>query len=152
MLHALIPKLHRVYARYVTFAILGLTETLPDKLRSILAQAHYTYTIRKFDGEGVPFRAHCYVPELDPTTGTVFHEREDHAHLLKVGIYIDHNYIIIYTCYNKLISSSDMYYYNLTENCHINQRRSKQRYPTAEILGSSKGLNIWPYLYGIHWS
>ena len=53
-------------------------------LRSILAQLHYTYTVRKWDKEGVPFRTHAYVPEVDQATGMEFHEREDHCHLLKV--------------------------------------------------------------------
>ena len=62
----------------------GLTETQSDKLRSILAQAHYTHTVREFSKMGIPFRCHCYVPEMDPITGREFHEREDHTHLLKV--------------------------------------------------------------------
>ena len=64
---------------------IGLTETPTDKLRSILAQADYTYTVRKWDAEGVLFRTYCYVPERDPITGEDFHEREDHAHLLKAS-------------------------------------------------------------------
>ena len=62
----------------------SISEDLPDKLRSILAQAEYAYRIRKWDAKGVPFRLHAYVPECDPITREEFHEREDHAHLLKV--------------------------------------------------------------------
>ena len=54
---------------------------LNNYCKMALAQTHY---MRKYDSEGVPFRARCYVPEVDPITGRVFHEREDHAHLLKV--------------------------------------------------------------------
>lgn len=63
---------------------IGIPEDLPDKLRSILAQAEYAYRIREWDAKGVPFRFHAYVPECDPITKEEFHEREDHAHLLKV--------------------------------------------------------------------
>lgn len=63
---------------------IGLTETPTDKLRSILAQADYTYTVRKWDAEGVPFWTYCYVPERDPITGENFHKR-DHTHLLKAS-------------------------------------------------------------------
>jgi len=63
---------------------IGIPEDLPDKLRSILAQAEYAYRICEWDAKGVPFRFHAYVPECDPITKEEFHEREDHAHLLKV--------------------------------------------------------------------
>ena len=45
---------------------IGIPEDLPDKLRSILAQAEYAYRIREWDAKGVPFRLHAYVPECDP--------------------------------------------------------------------------------------
>ncbi len=63
-------------------------ETTADKLRSILAQMEYTYTVRKWDAQGVPFKSHIYVPEVHPITGSVFHEREDEGHVLKVIITI----------------------------------------------------------------
>ena len=59
-------------------------ETFEDKLRSILAQMEFTYTVRKYDDQGVPFRSHIYVPEIHPVTATIFHEREDEGHVLKV--------------------------------------------------------------------
>ena len=100
MHHASNPKLYWVYARSVTktwFAILfkRFDRDSTCNLRSILAQAHYTYTVRKFDGEGVPFRAHCYVPEVDPTTGIV------EKTMLTCWMYVS----MIYTCCNNLIRS-----------------------------------------------
>ena len=62
----------------------GIPEDLPDKLRSILAQAEYAYRICEWDAKGVPFRLHANVPECDPITREEFHEREDNPHLLKV--------------------------------------------------------------------
>ena len=70
----------------------GIPEDLPDKLRSILAQAEYAYRIHEWDAKGVPFRLHAYVPECDPITIEDFHEREDHAHLLKVINKIKYNF------------------------------------------------------------
>ena len=59
------------------------TESLLDKLRSIVA----TYTFRKRVAElklqGVDFSSHLYVPEVDLVTGLVHHDRADHNHLLK---------------------------------------------------------------------
>ena len=62
----------------------GMSESPVDELRSILAQLHYTYHIREWNRQGVPFCTHAYVPETDPITGEEFHEREDHGHLLQV--------------------------------------------------------------------
>ena len=72
---------HIHYALY----LLGKTEDLTDKLRSILAQMEYTYRVRYWDSLGVPFRSHFYVPEKHPITDDVFHEREDDGHVLKVS-------------------------------------------------------------------
>ena len=63
----------------------GKTETIEDQLRSILAQLEFTHQIFEFESQGVPFRTHLYVPEVHPLTGTSFCEREDEAHVLKVG-------------------------------------------------------------------
>ncbi len=63
---------------------IGMTVGLEDQLRSVLAQLDYTRTIREWDKQVVPFCTHACVPEKDPVTGNRFHEREDHAHLLKV--------------------------------------------------------------------
>ena len=71
---------------------IGIPEDFPDTLRSILAQAEYAYRICEWDAKGVPFRLHAYVPERDPITKEDFHEREDHAHLLKVINEIKYNF------------------------------------------------------------
>ena len=62
----------------------GKLEGFEDKLRSLLAQFHYTYEIRKFEALGIPFNVYMYVPEHHPETNDVFFEREDEAHLIKV--------------------------------------------------------------------
>ena len=61
-----------------------LQETHTDKLRSIVAQLDYSYQVRDYDKKGIPFCTHMYVPEMHPTTGREYHEREDDAHVLKV--------------------------------------------------------------------
>lgn len=50
----------------------------------------YTYTVRKWEEQGVPFRSHVeiYVPEVHPITNSIFHEREDEGHVHKVYIII----------------------------------------------------------------
>lgn len=53
-------------------------------LRSVLAQREFTYVVRQYDERGIPFRTHLHVPETHPDTGTVFLEREDEGHVLKV--------------------------------------------------------------------
>ena len=55
-----------------------------DMLRSILAQIHFTWVVRKYDDEGIPFRTHLHVPEVHPDTNEIFFEREDEGHVLKV--------------------------------------------------------------------
>ena len=69
---------------YIYTILLEKQETVEDKLRSILAQMDYTYTVQKWDEQGVPFRSHIYVPEVHPLTNSVFHEREDEGHVFKV--------------------------------------------------------------------
>lgn len=59
-------------------------ETETEILKSIIAQLVYRYRISKFDSEGVPFRTNAYVPENDVITKELFHDREDHNHVLKV--------------------------------------------------------------------
>jgi len=54
-------------------------------MRSILAQFEFTYTLKCYEAKGVPFSTHLYVPEVHPETKTTFYEREDKAHLIKVG-------------------------------------------------------------------
>ena len=66
------------------YIIPGKTETVKDKLRSILAQFEFQYRLQEWEQKGVPFKTYLYVPEVHPETGEVFCEREDEAHVLKV--------------------------------------------------------------------
>ena len=50
------------------------SETISEKLRSILAQLEYAYHIRAWTSKGVPLSMYFYVPEILPETGTVFLE------------------------------------------------------------------------------
>lgn len=62
----------------------GESETIPDKLRSIMAQFEFRRTVRYWDKCGIPFSTFLYVPEVHPVLGTEFHEREDEGHVFKV--------------------------------------------------------------------
>ncbi len=66
--------------------IIGESEGLAAKLRSILAQLDYCYHVCDYDTKGIPFKTYLYVPEIHPDTKMPFYEREDEAHLLKVVI------------------------------------------------------------------
>ena len=61
----------------------NIPESYLDKLRSLVATYRYRHSIQQFKEEGHDFSSYMYVPEVDPTTGAVFHEREDHCHILK---------------------------------------------------------------------
>lgn len=58
-------------------------ESFLDKLRSIVATYTFRNAIMELKAEGVDFSQHLYVPEVDPVTGCVRHDRSDHNHLLK---------------------------------------------------------------------
>jgi len=58
-------------------------ESYLDKLWSLVATYRFRHTLKQFQEEGIDFSLYLYVPETDPTTGEVFHEREDHCHILK---------------------------------------------------------------------
>ena len=68
----------------ITCIFLGKKEDLVDMLRSILAQLEYCHQVCTWDEKGVPFRTYMYVPEVHTVTNSVYHEREDFAHVLKV--------------------------------------------------------------------
>ena len=55
-----------------------------DKLRSLVATYRYRHRIQQFKEEGYDFSSYMYVPEVDPTTGAVFHEREDHCREVEI--------------------------------------------------------------------
>ena len=62
----------------------GKSETNADMMRSVLAQLDYSFQINQWHSKGVPFKTHLHVPEEHPETGTIFCEREDEGHVLKV--------------------------------------------------------------------
>ena len=65
---------------------LGKTETYNEVLCSILAQLELAWLVHDYDERlRVPFCHHLYVPENNPITKQHFCEREDEAHVLKVG-------------------------------------------------------------------
>ena len=58
-------------------------ESFLDKLRSLVATYRFRHRVEELKREGVDFSTYLYVPEVDPITGGIFHEREDHCHILK---------------------------------------------------------------------
>lgn len=54
-------------------------------MRSILAQFEFANLVLEWTSKGVPFQTHLYVPEVHPVTKMTFCEREDEAHVPKVG-------------------------------------------------------------------
>lgn len=58
-------------------------ESLLDKLQSIVATYTFRKQVQEFKEQGVDFSTHLYVPEIDPATALVHHDRSDHNHLLK---------------------------------------------------------------------
>ena len=64
----------------------GKSETISEKLKSILAQFEFKYQVQQWESQGVPFNLYLHVPELHPITGCLFCEREDEGHIFKVLI------------------------------------------------------------------
>ena len=58
-------------------------ENLTDKLKSLVATYRYRHRVAELKHQGVDFSTYLYIPEVNPVTGEVFHEREDHCHILK---------------------------------------------------------------------
>ena len=77
-------------------------------LRSVLSKLEFTYLIRKYDAEGIPFRSHLHVPENHPITGSIFFEREDPGHVLKVCQYT-HIIWLMYSILFNLIENSELH-------------------------------------------
>ena len=73
---------------YCAILLVGVSESFNDQLRSILAQLEYAHVVNNYEKNGVPFRAHVYVPEVHPATTEIFYERENEAHILKVNIFV----------------------------------------------------------------
>ena len=59
------------------------SETLLDKLRSIAATYQFRHTVQYWKDRGVDFSLYLYVPEIDPITKEIRHDRSDHNHVLK---------------------------------------------------------------------
>ena len=75
---ALIPDRYRPYP-----FCSNVPEGYLDQLRSIVAIYRFRHRVEKYQDNAIDFSIYMYVPELDPTTGDIFHEREDHCHILK---------------------------------------------------------------------
>jgi hypothetical protein len=54
-----------------------------DMLRSFVATCIYRDKIKHLKGNGVDFFLYIYVPEVDPITKDVQHDRSDHNHLFR---------------------------------------------------------------------
>lgn len=86
--------------------ISGRKQQLIDDLRSILAQLEFTFEVRKWDMQGVPFRTHLYVPEEHPLTGVGFCEREDEGHVFKVSILAIVHFVFVNISISLLTSAA----------------------------------------------
>ena len=99
-MHGVISKI------IIAYKIIGKTEGLTEKLRSILAQFEYQHCISQWAERGVDFKTYLYVAEVHPETDEVFYEREDEAHVLKVckTLYINTGISTILYFYRELLS------------------------------------------------
>lgn len=59
------------------------SENFPDKLRSIAATCQFRHSVQYWKERGVDFSLYLYIPEVDPITEEVRHDRSDHNHVLK---------------------------------------------------------------------
>lgn len=101
----------------------GVKEGMIDKLGSILAQFEYQYQVHLWESKGVPFGTYLYVPEKLPLTKKEFHEREDFAHVLKVGIVIIFSY---FSCSMSYIY--DSFFMNYRELLKVQDVRVQKPY------------------------
>ncbi len=60
-----------------------MPENTLDMLRSVVATYKLRQVIRDFQADGIDFSCHLYIPEHDPITQDIIHERGDHNHILK---------------------------------------------------------------------
>ncbi len=58
-------------------------ETFLDALRSLVATYLFRHTIEVYKQTGVDFSLYLYIPEVDPVTNVVRHDRGDHNHVFK---------------------------------------------------------------------
>ena len=87
--------MHHLHTCSLVMSAINLTglkreeEVFGDKLRSVVAQLELHYEMCEWERKRIPFRTHnMYVPEVIPETGSTLYEREDEAHLLKVGVWL----------------------------------------------------------------
>ena len=59
------------------------SESLLDKLHSIVATFKFRATIDYWKERSVDFSTYLYIPEIDPVTGQERHDRGDHNHLFR---------------------------------------------------------------------
>ena len=76
---------HPMYFTLCLYIGYFLQEGLKEKLRFIMAQFEFQHILKQWEERGVNFRMYMYVPEIYPETRDYFCEREDEAHVLKVG-------------------------------------------------------------------
>ena len=62
--------------KYNILTFTGKTESLSDKLRSILAQYEYQHCINQLEEQGINFRTYLYVPRDSPDYKGVIFLRE----------------------------------------------------------------------------
>lgn len=58
-------------------------ENFTDKLKSLVATYRFRRRVEELKEQGVDFSTYLYISEVDPITRDVYHEREDHCHILK---------------------------------------------------------------------
>ena len=52
-------------------------------MRSLVATLYFRHDVATWKRKGVDFSLYMYILEVNPTTGKVHHEREDHCHIFK---------------------------------------------------------------------
>ena len=63
-----------VFTLNYTHSSVGVTETMNDQMKSILSQLEYKHTVYTYEQNRIPFRIYMYVPEIHPSTNTIFFE------------------------------------------------------------------------------
>jgi hypothetical protein len=61
----------------------NVPESLLDKLRSLVGTYTYRGILDEYQAAGIPFKQHLFCPDIDQLTGDLYHEREDHCHIIK---------------------------------------------------------------------
>ena len=61
----------------------NVPETEITTMRSMVATLYFRHDVATWKRKGVDFSLYMYILEVNPTTGKVHHEREDHCHIFK---------------------------------------------------------------------